>query len=86
MLKKLLSGLVLGLAITSSSCSTVEHRYVQEPIPIPDRPVLPRILAADLMCLSATTYESLVERDATQAAHIMRLENLLRTTHDNDTQ
>lgn len=83
MCKRLLTALALGAAITSSSgCTTTETVFVQEPLPIPDRPALPRIPAAELECLADGAYEALVERDATQAAHIDRLERIIQTTHE----
>lgn len=84
MLRRLFSALVLASAIISSSgCSTTttEPVFVQEPLPVPDRPNLPRIPSAELECLTDAAYEALVERDATQAEHIKRLEAILRTTH-----
>lgn len=82
MLTKLLKTLVLASAITLASCSTTEYVYVSEPLPIPDRATLPTIPADYLTCLEDYVYEALVKRDAIQAAHIDRLESIIRTTHE----
>lgn len=81
MSRKLLTALVLGAAIISSSCTTTEPVFVQEPLTLPDRPTLPRIPADELACLADDAYEALVERDAIQASHIERLEAIILTTH-----
>ncbi|WP_026279093.1 hypothetical protein [Thioalkalivibrio sp. ARh3] len=80
--KKLASGLALAAAIISSSgCATTEYVYVAEPLPLPDRPALPRIAASDLECLTDEAYERLVERDALQDTHIERLKAIIESTH-----
>ena len=83
MSNKLLTALVLGAGIISSSgCGTQTRTvFIQEPLPIPDRPALPRIQGEDLLCIPDDAYVLLVERDALQAAHIERLEAILRSTH-----
>ena len=82
MSKKRLIALGLVSAITFSSCSYLERLvFVQEPLPLPDRPELPRIPGDDLMCVADDAYELLVRRDVLQAQHIHRLEAIIRTTH-----
>lgn len=82
MSRNLLSALALGAAIIlANGCTVTETVFLQEPLPIPDRPALPRISATDLECLSDEAYEALVKRDAMQAAHIERLEAIILTTH-----
>lgn len=84
MFKRPWIGPVLALAIISNSgCKTSPAPvFVQDPLPIPDRPALPRIPALALTCLSDDAYISLVERDEMQAQHIRRLEAILKTTHN----
>lgn len=83
MSNKRLSALALVAAIISSSCTTVQTEtfYVQEPLPIPERQRLPKIPAEALECLSSEAFETLVNRDVMQDAHIKRLEAIIRTTH-----
>jgi len=82
MSRKLLSVLAVVIVATLSSCSHLERLvFVQEPLPLPDRPELPRIPAEDLMSISDEAFESLVRRDVLQAQHILRLEAIIRTTH-----
>lgn len=73
---------VASAIISSQGCSTAPApRFVQEPLPIPDRPVLPVVKADALACLSDEAYGALVQRDAVLAAHIRRLEAIIKTTH-----
>ena len=73
---------VSAIISASSGCATqTERLFVQEPLPLPDRPTLPRIAADDLQCLADEAYTALVERDARQGAHIERLERIILTTH-----
>ena len=82
MSRRLLSVLAVVIVATLSSCSVVERMvFVQEPLPLPDRPELPRIPADELMSISDEAFESLVRRDVLQAQHILRLEAIIRTTH-----
>ena len=74
--------LALVIAATSSSCAPLERLvFVQEPLPLPDRPELPKIPADELMAISDEAFESLVKRDVLQAQHILRLEAIIKTTH-----
>jgi len=81
--KKLLSALALAVGIISSAGCATEIRtvYVQEPLPLPERPEVPTIKGEELMCLSDEAYAKLVERDAEMFAHIIRLENIILSTH-----
>lgn len=82
MYSRLLSALALAAAIIlSSGCAKERIVYAQDPLPIPDRPELPRIKADSIQCLSDDAYESLVKRDALQASHIRLLEVIIMTTH-----
>ncbi len=83
MFKKLLSALALALGIISSAGCATEIRtvYVQEPLPLPERPEVPTIKGEELMCLSGEAYAKLVERDQVQFEHIKRLEAIILTTH-----
>ncbi len=54
---------------------------MQEPLPVPDRPALPRIPADAMACLPDDAYEALAARDATLQGHVRHLEAIIRTTH-----
>lgn len=74
--------LVLAAAITFlSACATTTTEYVQTPLPMPDRPTLPTVVADDLMCLGDEAYEALATRDTQLQEHVRRLEAIIRTTH-----
>ena len=75
--------LALGTAlILSAGCATeIRTVYVQEPLPLPERPEVPTIKGEELMCLSDEAYAKLVERDQVQFEHIKRLEAIILTTH-----
>lgn len=64
-----------------TACATTNELFVQEPLPLPDRPALPTVSADALLCLSDETYEALAVRDQTRAEHITRLEAVIRSTH-----
>lgn len=77
-----LIALALVIAATLNNCAPLERLVlVQEPLPLPDRPELPRIPADELMAISDEAFESLVKRDVLQAQHILRLEAIIKTTH-----
>lgn len=72
--------LVTGI-IFLAGCVTTETVFVQEPLPLPDRPNVPTIQADAMTCLSDEAYESLVVRDVMLQSHIKRLEAIILTTH-----
>ena len=75
--------LAIALATTLPGCAMPEREvYVQEPLPLPERPVVPTIPAEALECLDDETYRDLAERDAALEAHIARLEAIIETTHE----
>ena len=79
MLLKTLVG--TSLLVLLVGCATTETIFVQEPLPLPERPVLPTVDSEELMCLSDETYSNLSERDAALRGHIGRLEDIIQTTH-----
>lgn len=70
--------------ISAAGCTTTEYVYVQEPVPVPERPELPTIAPDELSCLSDSAYERLVVRDQMLQSHVRRLEALIRTTHSHN--
>lgn len=73
--------LVIALTLSAGCATEIRTVYVQEPLPLPDRPNVPTIQAADLSCLSDEAYARLVERDQMQFEHIVRLESIIMSTH-----
>lgn len=68
--------------ISVAGCATTEPVFVQEPLPVPDRPSLPTINADSLQCLTDEAYEVLVVRDTMLQEHVKRLESIIQTTHE----
>ncbi|WP_220349040.1 hypothetical protein, partial [Alkalilimnicola ehrlichii] len=54
------------LALLLSGCALIPERtvYLQEPLPVPERPLLPTWTADDVQCLDTRTYADMAERDA----------------------
>lgn len=74
--------LALVTALTlSAGCAITKPVFVQEPLPLPDRPDVPTLSPGELSCLSDEAYAKLVERDQVQFEHIKRLEAIILTTH-----
>ena len=70
-----------GLVIRHAFSPTRIVTDVLVPLPVPDRPTLPTVVADDLQCLGNQTYEDMVARDAMLQAHIKRLEAIILTTN-----
>lgn len=77
-----LVAVVLLAAVLSACAGTPETRYRTQPLPCPERPLLPRIEAAALACLDDDTYRRLVERQRLRREYAEELEALCRSTHD----
>ena len=60
--------------------SAPEVRYIQEPLTLPPRPVLPRLSADDVQCLTADAYRRLVTRDMGRRQYAEELEAVIRST------
>ena len=79
----IVTALAVALFPALPGCAMPEREvYVQEPLPLPERPVVPTIPAEALECLDDETYRDLAERDAALEAHIARLEAIIETTHE----
>lgn len=68
--------------ISVAGCATTESVFVQEPLPVPDRPNLPTLNADGLQCLTDEAYEALVVRDTMLQEHVKRLEAIILTTNE----
>lgn len=75
---------VVSLLAAVAGCTTTEEVYVQEPLPLPERPEVPTVPADELKCLDADVYADLAERDAALRGHISRLEQIIQATHEAD--
>ena len=73
-----------AVLILLAGCAGTDTVYVQEPLPLPERPSLPTVPAKELSCLSDDAYADIAERDAVLKAHIRRLEAIIETTRDRD--
>lgn len=71
---------MLLLAAALSGC-TPPVRQVSQPLPLPERPLLPRVYEAELMCLSDETYRRVVERERLRREYAEILETIIRATH-----
>jgi hypothetical protein len=57
-----------------------EKVYVQTPLPLPIRPVWPKIKGSDMRCLSPTTQWELKNRDTMMKEYISQLEEIIKST------
>lgn len=74
------SGVALvGLLLTG--CATTPH-HVAEPLPVPVRPLLPRVYEAELGCLSDETYRRIVERERLRWEYADDLEAIISATRE----
>ena len=71
---------MLLLAAALSGC-TSPVRQVSQPLPLPARPLLPRVYEAELACLSDESYRRLVERERLRREYAETLETIIRSTH-----
>ena len=72
--------ITIGSALTGCT-STPEIRYITDPLPLPARPVLPSIGAAELSCLPKDVYERVMLRDLGRRQYAEDLEAIIRSTH-----
>jgi hypothetical protein len=80
-MKKLLTAIAIISTLIGSACSTVpEVRYVTRPLTAPARPVLPRVSAEDMSCLTDQAYRKLVERERLRREYSEDLEAIIRST------
>ncbi|PIQ38945.1 MAG: hypothetical protein COW58_14410 [Thalassolituus sp. CG17_big_fil_post_rev_8_21_14_2_50_53_8] len=64
------------ITLGNSGCSSVRYKPVT--LPVPARPVLPPITAADLECLNDETYRALATRQRLMREYTEELEAILR--------
>ena len=71
-----LVAVIISMAIGSGCATTRPHA----PLPVPERPVLPRVTAQELQCLSDATYEKLVRRHQLLRDYAEDLETIIEAT------
>lgn len=72
---KTLSAIILSTAISSCGITPTTPR-----LPLPDRPLLPRIDFQKYECLDKDTFNNFVMREEILKGHITRLEAIIRAT------
>lgn len=75
---------LVTVIIFLAGCATTEPVFVQEPLPLPDRPNLPTVQGDMMQCLSDEAYEALAVRDTMLQEHVRRLEAIIETTHSEE--
>lgn len=71
----------LVLVTVSLPACTLPVRYTSEPLPLPARPLLPALTAADLACLTDDAYRRLLTRDLLRRQYAEELEAIIGATH-----
>lgn len=71
----------IGMLLLLASCSA-QPQYLDAPLYMPPKPVLPSIEAKELLCLSEPAYKALVKRDLLLQQHIEKLRLIIKSTHD----
>lgn len=70
----------LLLCLLVSSCAT-RVVYMNTPLPLPQKPLLPTINASSLQCLSDETYKNLVRRDVLRRQYSETLFTIIKTNN-----
>lgn len=89
MRRKLSSVVILAAwIITFSACTQpVRNTLPYPPLPLPERPKLPRIAQGDftkvddVYCTELSTVINIFQRDTMRRAYELRLENVIKSTH-----
>lgn len=71
--------IVITLMVIGSGCC--QTQFFVEPLPLPQRPVLPQLTASVLECLTPQDYAQLVERDRRRREYAEQLETIIKATH-----
>lgn len=87
MIKRLLLIAAITLtALGNTGCTTTEVRYVpvQQPLPLPPRPILPAVTAQEMECINKDAIARLIERQRLRRQYAEELELIIRSTHGSD--
>lgn len=77
----MLAAAIIWTTVGSGCATPPDVGYVTQPLPLPARPVLPRLTATDLACLPDDAYRRLVERERLRREYAEELEAIIRATH-----
>lgn len=75
--------LAFAFSLLAACASTVEYKYIDNPLSMPPKPTLPNIEANEMSCLSDETYKKLVKRDLLLQQHIAKLRLIISSTQGN---
>lgn len=73
---------LLLIVVFLPSCAPTVTRYVKVPLSHEQRPILPKISANDLECLSQATYQKLYDRQRLLTDYAVTLEALIDSAGD----
>lgn len=59
---------------------TVQVRYITQELSRPERPLLPKVKARELECLSPVTYQTLYDRQRLMSEYAVTLETIIDAT------
>jgi hypothetical protein len=71
---------LLVVALLISCTPVIETRYIIQPLTHEPRPVLPKIKASELECLSQDTYQKLADRQRLISSYAITLEAIIEST------
>ena len=69
--------ILLTVLILASGCSS---HAISVRLPLPPKPLVPKIINSDLICISDDAYEILVKRDIAHKHYEQRLESVIKST------
>ncbi|MEJ1496343.1 MAG: hypothetical protein RPU13_07615 [Candidatus Sedimenticola sp. (ex Thyasira tokunagai)] len=83
MIRSVLMLAIAAILITAGSgcSSTPEVRYVAQPLPMPQRPLLPALSADDLACITNDAYYRLVQRNRLRREYAEELEAIIQANN-----
>lgn len=77
---------ILLLIIFMAGCATdTDIRYITVRLPMPERPVLPPITAAETACLTDDVYARVLEREQLARHYAETLEEIIGTNNESAT-
>lgn len=68
------------LLLLLASCSA-QPEYINAPLYMPPKPILPSIEEKELLCLSEPAYKALVKRDLLLQQHIEKLRLIIKNNN-----
>lgn len=89
MQKQMLMLMIHSLVLTGSGCSLIPKEkppvekiiYVTNPLPLPNRPILPTWSGKDMECLTPDIKQKVRERDTSRREYAESLETIIKSTH-----